>query len=146
MSLVRRWDPFSSVSNELTWPSTRLGTVLGADWTTLGPAMDMYETDQGVVVQLSLPGVAPEDVNVTVTGDTLTIRGQFKADEGESKRQYLLRERVHGSGEFTRSVMLPRDVQGAKAEASFKNGVLTLTIPRAEESRPRQVRIKTGRS
>ncbi len=142
MSIARRWDPFSYTGEDQVGSAGGRGAALRAELGAVGPSMDMYETDEGLVVQLSLPGVAPEDVNVTVTGDTLTIRGEFRTEEADATRQYLLRERAHGTGRFSRSVLLPRDVVGAKAEATFRNGVLTLTVPRAEESRPKQVQVK----
>ena len=77
-----------------------------------------------------------------MTGQTLTLRGEFKADESVNREQYLYRERRYGS--FSRSLQLPVRVEGDKAEATFSDGVLTLRVPKAEEVKPRQIRINAG--
>jgi HSP20 family protein len=106
------------------------------------PAIDVHETADDVVVTAALPGVKPEDVEITMTGQNLVIRGEFKADEKVERDQYLYQERRYGS--FSRQLQLPIRVQGEKAEASFENGVLTLRIPKSEEIKPRQIQIKPG--
>ncbi len=106
------------------------------------PAIDVHETADDVVVTAALPGVKPEDVEITMTGQNLVIRGEFKADEKVERDQYLYQERRYGS--FSRQLQLPIRVQGEKAEASFENGVLTLRIPKSEETKPRQIQIKPG--
>ena len=104
------------------------------------PALDVHETGDDIVVTAALPGMKAEDVDITITGQTLSIRGEFKADEKVEKGQYLYRERRHGS--FHRQLQLPVRVQGDAATASFEDGLLTLTIPKAEEVKPRQIEIK----
>jgi HSP20 family protein len=84
----------------------------------------------------------PEDLDITITGQNLTLRGELKADEEVEREQYIYRERRFGS--FNRSVQLPMRVDGDKAEASFKDGILTLRIPKADEVKPRQIRINAG--
>jgi HSP20 family protein len=81
-------------------------------------------------------------VDITMTGQTLTLRGEFKADEQVKQDQYLYRERRFGS--FNRTVQLPVRVQGDQANAQFVDGILTLTIPKAEEVKPRQIRINAN--
>jgi HSP20 family protein len=100
----------------------------------------VHETGDDMVVTASLPGLKAEDVNITITGQTLTIRGEFKADDKVKRDQYLYRERRYGS--FHRQLQLPVRVQGDAATATFEDGVLTLTIPKAEEVKPRQVEVK----
>lgn len=102
--------------------------------------IDMYQTDENVVVKTSLPGIKPEEVEITVTGDTLTIKGETKTEEEVKRENYLRQERR--SGAFTRSILLPGSLQTDRAEASFENGVLTLNIPKAEETKPKQIKIK----
>ena len=111
---------------------------------TVNPAIDVHETPDELVVTAALPGMKPEDVEITLTGQTLTLRGEFKADEKVERDQYLYRERRYGS--FSRSVQLPMRVEGDRAEASFDNGILTLRIPKAEEVKPRQIQIHAGSS
>ena len=106
------------------------------------PALDVHETGDEIVVTAALPGLKPEDVDITITGQTLSIRGEFKADEKVERDQYLYRERRYGS--FHRQLQLPVRVQGDAAAATFENGVLTLTIPKSEEVKPRQIQVKAA--
>ncbi|MFO8011437.1 MAG: Hsp20/alpha crystallin family protein [Dehalococcoidia bacterium] len=102
--------------------------------------MDMYQTDNDVVVKATIPGVKPEDVDITLTGDVLTIKGETKSEEEQGQAEYFHREMRYGS--FIRAVSLPGNLQTDKAEANFADGVLTLTIPKAEEAKPRQIKVK----
>jgi HSP20 family protein len=117
-----------------------LGEARGAGrfW---GLAVDMFETNDQLVVKASVPGVKPEDLDITVQGDTLTIKGEMK-EEHEEKQQgrYHFRERRQGA--FSRAVTLPFPIQSDKVEASFENGVLTLTLPKAEEIKPRSIKVQ----
>lgn len=115
-------------------------TISGGE--TITPAIDVHETADDVVVTAALPGVKPEDVDITMTGQSLTLKGEFKADESIERDQYLYRERRYGT--FTRSLQLPVRVKGEGAEATFADGILTLRIPKAEEVKPRQIRINAG--
>jgi HSP20 family protein len=115
-------------------------TVSGGE--TVTPAIDVHETQDDIVVTAVLPGIAPEDVDITMTGQSLTLRGEFKTDESVDREQYLYRERRFGT--FSRSLQLPVRVEGDRAEATFTNGILTLRIPKAEEVKPRQIRINAG--
>jgi HSP20 family protein len=124
-SFVRPWDD--------RWLLTR------TDGSRVLP-LDMYETDEDVVVKATVPGVKPEDLNITVTEDVLTIKGETKAEEEVERENYHLRERRYGA--FQRSVRLPASVKPDKAEAVFKNGVLTLTLPKADEVRPKTIKVK----
>ncbi|TET39812.1 MAG: Hsp20/alpha crystallin family protein [Dehalococcoidia bacterium] len=86
-------------------------------------------------------GVRKKEVESTITGDTLTIKGETKATEEVRREDYLYQE--HRYGAFTRSVTLPSALQSEKAEANFENGILTLTIPGAEEAKPKTIKVKT---
>lgn len=104
------------------------------------PTLEVAETASEWRVRAELPGVAPEDVQVAVTGNVLTIEGEKKcapAEEGESCRRS---ERRYGK--FVRSLEFPSDVDARKVEARAKNGVLVITLPKAEEARPRTVAVK----
>lgn len=139
------WSPFRqmmSLQDELDRLTER---VFGRRWwETDGGAMmvpmDMTETDNEVILTASLPGIKPEDVDITVTGNTLTIKGEFKAEEETERGNVYFRERRYGA--FHRSVMLPTDVNADKAEATFENGVLKLKIPKTEEAKPKQIELK----
>ncbi len=106
-----------------------------------GLALDMYETDEDLVVKAALPGVSPENVDVTIEGDRLRIEGEVKADEEMDKGKIHVRERRYGK--FSRAILLPTEVQTDKAKAEFKDGVLTLTLPKAEEMKPKRIKIST---
>jgi HSP20 family protein len=106
------------------------------------PALDVHQTADEIVVSAALPGVKADDVEITITGQTLSIRGEMKADEGVGRDQYLYRERRYGS--FHRQLQLPVRVQGDAATADFSDGVLTLRIPKSEEVKPRQIQVKAA--
>jgi len=101
--------------------------------------LDVYETDNDVVVTATVPGVKPEEIEVTVTGDLLTIKGEFKSEEKVEKRNYLRQERRYGS--FCRQVGLPAGVDSNKAKATFENGVLTLELPKVEAVKAKTVKV-----
>ena len=124
-----------SFVNPLSWR-----TINGAD--AISPAVDVHETADEIVVTAALPGMKADDVEITMTGQQLTLRGEFKADDEIERDQYLYRERRFGS--FSRSIALPVRVQGDRADATFTDGILTLRIPKAEEVKPRQIRVNAG--
>lgn len=101
--------------------------------------LDAYSTEDEIVILASLPGVRPEDVEITIEGDTLSIKGEIP--EPPANMDYILRER--GFGSFARTLTFNIPVQADKAEASFKDGLLTLTVPKAEEIKPRTIKVKT---
>jgi HSP20 family protein len=115
-----------------------------ADW--LAPtgagalAVDVYETEDAVVVKSAIPGVKPEDIDISLTGDTLTIKGETKSEEEVKEENYVRREMRYGS--FARTLSVPTSVVTDKAEAKFADGVLTLTLPKAEEVKPKAIQIK----
>jgi HSP20 family protein len=103
-------------------------------------ALDVFESDDDVSVRASIPGVKPEDIDISVTGDVLTIKGETSEEKEEKTGNYHLRERRYGA--FQRSVSLPTLVKADKAEAVFENGVLTLTLPKVDEVKPKSIQIK----
>ena len=105
--------------------------------------VDMYETEDSVVVTAAVPGVKPEDIDITVTGDTLTIKGETRAEEEVKEENYIRRECRYGS--FCRSLTVPVSIVADKAEAEFENGVLTLTLHKAEEVKPKPIKVKAKR-
>ena len=111
-------------------------------WSDGSLAVDMYETDDSVVVRIAIPGVKGEDINISVAGDTLGVKAESKAEEEVKRENYLRRERRYGA--YRRSVTLPGGLKTDEAEADFTDGVLTLTIPKAEEVKPKTIKIKTN--
>jgi len=103
--------------------------------------LDVTTTADALLVEAALPGVKPEDVEITVENDTLTIRGKTSEEKTSEDGSYLVQEIRRGS--FSRSVTLPKGLESDKAEATFEHGVLGLRIPRAEQVKSRQIRIST---
>ncbi len=104
------------------------------------PVVDIYEEGDDVVVKAEMPGIKKEDVEVSLTDDTITISGEKKKEEEVERKNYYRLERSYGS--FTRSFRLPVEVQSDKAKAKFKNGVLEIRIPKTEEARKREKKVK----
>ncbi len=105
------------------------------------PAVDMLQTENEIVVKASLPGMKADDIQISVVGDVLLLRGEVHAEEELKQASYHIRERRSGS--FSRSLQLPAAVQSEKAKAEFEDGVLTLTLPKAEEVRPKTISVKS---
>ncbi len=106
-----------------------------------GLAVDMYQTKDEVIVKAAIPGVKPEDLDVSVSNDILTIKGEFKQEESVERENYIRRERRFGS--FSRALPLPMPVDVEKASAEFEHGVLKLVLPKAEEVKPKTIEVKT---
>jgi HSP20 family protein len=115
-------------------PSTTTTTGVGT------AALNAYEEGDHLVVETPLPGIRPEDIDVSVEGGTLTIRGQARAEEERRERNYFVRE--YRTGSFSRSIRLPETVDAEACQASFEHGVLRLTFPRAERARPRRIEVR----
>ena len=145
MTNLTRWEPAREMmtlreamdrlfDDAFTHPlSTRDG------WSASTPAVDMYQTDDEIVVKASLPGFKADEVQINITGDVLTLKGEVKHEEEKNNKSWHLREQRWGS--FQRSVALPTNVVSDKAKAEFENGILTITLPKAEEVRPRTITI-----
>ncbi len=106
------------------------------------PAMNVWTNNEGVVVTAELPGVEPEDIDISVVNDTLTVSGARRPDELKQGEKYHRRER--NFGRFTRTFQLPFRVDADKVEAVFDKGVLQISLPRAEADKPRKIAIKAG--
>jgi HSP20 family protein len=144
---IERWDPFrdvvslrDAVNSLLAESFVRPGQAVPAGPAIL--AVDVSETENEYVVKASMPGIKPDDVQITVHGDTVTIRGESKVEEERSGETYHVRELRTGS--FQRSFSFPSPVDPDKAVAQFENGVLALTLPKAESAKPKQIRIGKG--
>jgi HSP20 family protein len=109
-------------------------------WAMSTPAIDMYQTDNDIIVKASVPGIKSDEVQINITGDVLTLKGDVKQEEERKERAWHIREQRFGS--FERSVMLPTSVKTDKAEAVFENGILTITLPKADEVKPKTINIK----
>lgn len=148
MSTIARWEPFRGLStlhdqvNRLF--SDTLFRTQGEDssLTSWSPSVDIYETHDELVVKADLPDLNEKDIDVRVENNLLTIRGERKFEKSVSEDNYLRVERSYGS--FSRSFSLPNTVNAEAIRAEYKNGVLTVTLPKREESKPRQVKVSVS--
>lgn len=141
---IRRWDPWRdlvAMQNELnrmferTFSEPQGATKITA-W---APAVDMFERDGEIVVRAELPGVKPEDVDVTILEDSLRIHGERKQKEEVKEENFYRMEQRYGS--FERVMQLPAKVRADDVKAKFAEGILEITMPKAEEEKPKQIKI-----
>jgi HSP20 family protein len=148
---IIRWEPF----RDLVSTRDRFNRLFNesfsrffedGEWGTRNwmPPVDVYETDQSVVVKAELPGVDPKDVEARVEDGTLYLKGQRKFENEVKQDDYHQIERAYGS--FMRSFALPSSVNADKVTAEYKDGVLTLTLPKREEAKPKTIKINVNRN
>jgi len=142
-----RWSPF----REMEEMERRINDVFGrpllpAIWRRTpveemgwAPAIEMFEKDDKFMVKAELPGMKEEDIDVSVVGDTLTIKGERKAESEVKEEDYYCCERSYGS--FSRSITLPSSVDAKNIEASYENGVLEVSLPKAAEVKPKKITV-----
>ena len=144
MSAITRWDPFHNLSSlqeqvnrlfEGSLPRRSDQSAL----TTWAPAVDIYETENELVLKADLPDVNEKDLDIRIESNILTIKGERKFEEKVKEDNYLRVERTYGT--FSRSFSLPSTVDNGSIKAEYKNGVLTVELPKRAESKPRQVKI-----
>jgi HSP20 family protein len=144
MNSITRWEPFRNLSSlqeqvnrlfESTFPSRGDGSTLTA-W---APAVDVYETEDELVIKADLPDVSEKDLDVRIENNMLTIHGERKFEQKVKEENYLRMERAYGS--FSRSFSLPSSVNTDAVQAEYKDGVLNITLPKRAESKPKQVKI-----
>lgn len=144
MNTIVRWQPFRNLSSlqeqvnrlfESNFPSCGSESTLTA-W---APAVDVYETENELVIMADLPDVSEKDLDVRVENNMLTIHGERKFEQKVKEENYLRMERSYGS--FTRSFSLPNSVNTEAIKAEYKDGVLNITLPKRAESKPKQVKI-----
>ena len=109
----------------------------GKGW---APSVDVSETKENVVVKAEIPGMDGKDIDISLSGGVLTIKGEKKQEKEEKEENYYFAERSYGA--FSRSIQLPQEVQPDKVTASYKNGVLTIIMPKSEEAKAKEVKIK----
>ena len=145
MTRIVRWNPtvrypanlFNEFDRLLERPTMPYRTA--ENW---GLALDVIENEDGYIIKASVPGINPDDLEITLEDNVLTIAGEVENNENIEKEQYHLRERRYGS--FTRSVKFPVLVNSDSVEAKYDKGVLTLDIPKAEEVKPKRIAIKAN--
>lgn len=145
MTRLTRWEPFRDV-RRMHDMLDRIMDRAVMDWTPDGGLyegiipVDVYQTDDDVVIKATAPGIKPDELDISVTSDSVTLRVEISEEHEEEGRHYHLRERRYGS--FARSVALPIAVNADKAQAEFENGILTLTLPKVEEVKPKSIKVK----
>ena len=144
--MLTRWNPVRdlvSIRSEMDrmldsmfqgWPFESNGTV------TRTVTADMYENDDEVIVKAELPGLSADDVDINISGNVLTIEGEFRAEDEGKRGNVHFRERRYGS--FRRAFTLPGYIDAEKSEAEFENGVLTIRLPKREEARPKRIPVR----
>jgi HSP20 family protein len=116
------------------------GTLRGEDGREWLPSLDVAETKNEIVVKAEVPGLEPKDIDISLSDGLLTIKGEKKQEREEKEENYHLVERSYGS--FARSIRLPNEVRSDKINASYKNGVLKVVLPKSEEAKKKEVKIK----
>jgi HSP20 family protein len=137
------WDPVSLARDLLRWDPFREMTpasTFGYDLTTFAPAFEIKETKEGYMFKADVPGIAEKDLDISRTGNRLTIGGKRESEKEEKGDTFYTMERSYGS--FTRSFTLPEGVDGDHIHADLKDGVLTLMVPKLPESQPQKIVIK----
>ncbi len=147
MTTLTRWAPW----HEMTALRRALGGLFDEPLETRFPmpwrldefdlTVDVAEDENAYVVKASLPGVKPEEVEVTLQNNVLTLKGEAQADKEINEERYHVRERHYGR--FMRSLTMPTNIKADMIEASHENGVLTVRLPKAEENKPKKIAVKT---
>ncbi|OFX33621.1 MAG: hypothetical protein A2Z07_04415 [Armatimonadetes bacterium RBG_16_67_12] len=144
MSMIR-WEPFDEMMSMRESMDRLFEDFFSRRPRTAGPlvwqpAVEVFETDNEIVVKAELPGIDPKSVSVTVTGDGLGIKGEAKVEHEEKARNYYRRELRYGS--FQRTIPLPTEVKSEDTKASFKHGILEVKVPKAERVKPKAVKVE----
>jgi HSP20 family protein len=154
MTTMMRWDPFQdlrSAQDEMAQMSPMLAHALGlhntqqgsATATAWAPALDISERKDAYLVAVELPGLKPEDLDITMEDGLLTIQGERQFTQESSEQQFHRVERRYGA--FRRSITLPAHAMAEGIEASFEDGVLQILVPKAEEAKPKRIQVRPGR-
>ena len=155
MTTMMRWDPFQdlrSAQDEMAQMSPMLAHALGlhaqqgnarATTTAWAPALDISERKDAYLVNVELPGLKPEDLDITMEDGLLTIQGERQFTSESSEQQFHRVERRYGA--FRRSITLPAHAMAEGIQASFEDGVLQILVPKAEEAKPKRIQVRPGR-
>ncbi len=152
MSTLIRWEPSRELSSLRQRMDGIFSEAMGRGWGgeeglatgAWTPPVDVYETPESIVLKADLPDVNKDEVDISVENNTLTIRGDRKREQEIKEKNFYRMERSYGT--FARSFSLPPTVEAEKIEAAFSNGVLTLTLPKRQESKPKQIKVKVNGS
>jgi HSP20 family protein len=137
-------DPFRNIQTEMNrlfdnFLGRPAATATGTGSRVWMPVVDMYETNDDLVMNFELPGVREKDISLSITGDVLTVKGERQFDQQLSDDNYFHTERAYGK--FERSIRLPMPVQAGQVRATYRDGMLEVSLPKAEEVRPKEIKI-----
>lgn len=143
MSTITRWDPFQEMQamREAMDKMFQERTAVNGSRRVM-PALDLSETDVAYVVEMVVPGLKAEDLDISFENGVLTVKGEIKQEQHEEKRYFHRIERRFGS--FVRTISLPRSIQAEQISASLSNGILRLDIPKAEVAKPRKINVSVN--
>ncbi|OAQ21152.1 Hsp20/alpha crystallin family protein [Thermosulfurimonas dismutans] len=144
MAELAIWRPLQELRREIDriWDEFFGRTQFPERWERFewAPAVDVSETEEAVVVRADVPGLEPEDLEISLSGNFLTIKGEKKQEREEKKENFYRMERLYGS--FVRSIELPAEVEADKVEATYKNGVLKIVLPKKAEAKGKTIKVK----
>jgi HSP20 family protein len=141
-SLINDWDPFRLMDSLLRWePLHEAATSRRAEGAAFVPRFDVKETKEAFLFKADLPGVKESDVDISLSGNQLTITGKREAEQQQTGENYFMIERTYGS--FSRSFALPASADADRINAGLQHGVLTITLPKRVESQPRKIAVGT---
>ena len=136
------WQEMERLQHEMNRLFSDSFALSGGRTTPSFPAINVWTNEDSAVVTAELPGVSPDDIDISVVGDTLTLTGNCAPEELSDDAKYHRRERTFGK--FTRTFQLPFKIEMDKVEAVFKNGILHLSLPRAEAEKPKKIAVKAA--
>ena len=148
MTVLTRWDPFREFNtlqdrmNRLFRDNYGDGRDEALTTSNFAPPVDVYEDEHNITLKIEVPGIEEKDIDVRIENNTLTVHGERKFEEKTDRENYHRVERHYG--EFRRSFNVPLYVNAARINAEFKDGVLTITLPKNEEARPKQINVKVN--
>ncbi len=144
---VKPWKGFSELANLRDEMDKMWNRFFGGEWPSLeafrgewAPSVDVSETKDSILVKAEVPGLEAKDIDISLSNDVLTIKGKKEQEKEEKEENYHRIERSYGS--FSRSIRLPREVQGDKIKANYKNGVLKITLPKSGEAREIKIKVE----
>ncbi len=138
----RRWDPFRELQREVGRLFDSLDPFQPTHRVHAYPPLNLYDAGDRYILSAQLPGSSTAEIDLTITGETLTLRGERKRPEGIKDDSYRRQERP--MGRWSRTITLPDRVDSNQVSASFANGILTVNLPRAESAKPRQITVTSG--
>ncbi len=149
---ITRWNPTTDLLQDLDTMQKRMNRMFSdffgsregsgdeLTFSSWNPVVDVVEEDDKFVIEAELPGMKKDEIQISLAHDMLTIRGEKKVEKEEKKKNYHRSERSYGS--FSRTFNFPGNVKADKVDAEFNNGVLTVTIPKSEDAKPKQIEVK----